>query len=198
MHFGQPLPVCEFIPKLATMLEMIATASWSFYETLFARCIRRQGAGSESFLVSCVEHLREQLTANSKLSGEQTRLLLLAIQTLSNASGAQGRRLQRHLQPLVEIFGEMVAHKFRSKKKEAAVYREFVDATRAGYATYPSSCINRVARQEREKEQQLEKNRKAEEKENKDQEEESDTKKKKKNKRRPRRSKSRSRICQRP
>ncbi|EDV34706.2 uncharacterized protein Dana_GF20810 [Drosophila ananassae] len=185
MHFGQPLPVCEFIPKLATMLEMIPTAStegWSFYETLFARCIRRQGAGSESFLVSCAEHLREQLAANSKLSGEQTRLLLLAIQTLSNASGAQGRRLQRHLQPLVEIFGEMVAHKFRSKKKEASVYKEFVDATRAGYATYLSSCINRVAKQEREKEQQLAKSKKAEEKENEGQEEDGDTKKNKKSK----------------
>ncbi|KAH8336083.1 hypothetical protein KR074_009331, partial [Drosophila pseudoananassae] len=184
MHFGQPLPVCEFIPKLATMLEMIPTTTaegWSFYETLFARCVRRQGAGSESFLVSCSEHLKEQLAANSKLSGEQTRLLLLAIQTLSNASGAQGRRLQRHLQPLVEIFGEMVAHKFRSKKKEASVYREFVDATRSGYATYLSSCINRVAKQEREKEQ-LEKNKTTVDKENEGQEEDSDLKKKKKNK----------------
>lgn len=156
MHFGQPLPICSYFGQLSELLHLIPTSSpagWTFYETLFARCIRRQSAGCEAFLASCTEYLREQLAANSKLQTEQCRLLLLAIETLSSVTGAQGRRMQRQLQPLLEIYGEMVAHKFRSKKKEAAAYKEFVDSTLAGYATYVSSCINRLARQEQEKEQ---------------------------------------------
>ncbi|KAH8419742.1 hypothetical protein KR009_001996, partial [Drosophila setifemur] len=177
MHFGHPLPICEYVPQLGRLIDLIPTHTpegWSFYETLFARCIRRQSAGSEAFLTSCTEHLREQLSEGSKLSTEQVRLLLLAIETLSSVSGAQGRKMQRQLQPLLEIYGEMVAHKFRSKKKEAAAYKEFVDSTLAGYATYVSSCINRVAKQEREKLEQAKK----EEKEP-DQEEPSKKKKKK-------------------
>ncbi|XP_016948646.1 uncharacterized protein LOC108023566 [Drosophila biarmipes] len=156
MHFGHPLPICSYFPQLSELLHLIPTSSttgWSFYETLFARCIRRQGAGSEAFLASCTEHLKEQLAA-SKLQPEQCRLLLLAIETLSSMTGVQGRKMQRQLQPLIEVYGAMVAHKFRSKKKEAAAYKEFVDSTLSGYATYVSSCINRVARQEREREQQ--------------------------------------------
>ncbi|XP_016995453.2 uncharacterized protein [Drosophila takahashii] len=175
MHFGHPLPVCSYFSQLSDLLQLIPTSSstgWSFYETLFARCIRRQSSGSEAFLASCTEYLKDQLTASNKLQTEQVRLLLLAIETLSSVTGAQGRRLQRQLQPLLEIYGEMVAHKFRSKKKEASAYKEFVDSTLSGYATYVSSCINRVARQEREKEQ--------EPKEQQDQE--PDKKKKKKDK----------------
>jgi len=118
MHFGHPLPICSYFPQLSELLHLIPTSSttgWSFYETLFARCIR---------------------------------------ETLSSMTGVQGRRMQRQLQPLIEIYGAMVSHKFRSKKKEASAYKEFVDSTLSGYATYVSSCINRLARQEREKEQQ--------------------------------------------
>ncbi|EDX00786.1 uncharacterized protein LOC6523803 [Drosophila yakuba] len=157
MHFGHPLPICSYFPRLSELLLLIpssSTAGWSFYETLFARCIRRQGAGSEAFLASCTGFFRDQLAASNKLPAEERRLLLLAIETLSSVTGAQGRRLQSQLQPLIEIYGEMVTHKFRSKKKEASAYKEFVDCTLSGYATYVSNCINRVARQEREKEQQ--------------------------------------------
>ncbi|KAH8234505.1 hypothetical protein KR038_001868, partial [Drosophila bunnanda] len=157
MHFGLPLPICSYFGQLSDLLEIIPTtsaASWSFYETLFARCIRRQSAGYEPFLASCTEYLRTELAANGKLQAEQCRLLLLAIETLSSVTGVQGRKMQRQLQPLVEIYGNMVSHKFRSKKrKEAAVYKEFVDDTLAGYATYVSSCINSLARQERANEQ---------------------------------------------
>ncbi|KAH8286752.1 hypothetical protein KR018_004697, partial [Drosophila ironensis] len=176
MHFGQPLAVCEFVPKLGQMLEMIPSSTaggWSFYETLFARCIRRQGAGSEAFLANCTAHFREQLAASNKLDSEQVRLLLLAIETLSSVTGVQGRKMQRQLQPLLEIYGEMVAHKFRSKKKQASSFKEFVDSTLAGYATFLSSSINRLARQEREKEQ---------EKKRENQEEEEPVKKKKRKK----------------
>jgi len=58
--------------------------------------------------------------------------------------------LQGQLQPLIQIYGEMVTHKFRSKKKEASAYKEFVDSTLSGYATYVSNCINSVVRWERE------------------------------------------------
>ncbi|XP_017129838.1 uncharacterized protein LOC108147665 [Drosophila elegans] len=184
MHFGQPLPICSYFPQLSELLILIPTSSttgWSFYETLFARCIRRQSAGSEAFLASCTEYLKDQLAATNKLQTEQCRLLLLAIETLSSVTGAQGRRMQRQLQPLLEIYGEMVAHKFRSKKKEASVYKEFVDSTLAGYATYVSSCINRVARQEREIEQQNKKKEQESVPET-EQQEQQDKKKKKKDK----------------
>ncbi|KAH8358386.1 hypothetical protein KR200_005389, partial [Drosophila serrata] len=167
MHFGQPLPLCSFFGQLSDLLELIPTnsaASWSFYETLFARCIRRQSAGYEPFLASCTEFLRTELAANGKLQADQCRLLLLAIETLSSVTGVQGRKMQRQLQPLVEIYGEMVNHKFRSKKsKEAAAYKKFVDNTLAGYATYVSSCINSLARQERATEQRAKKETVAEE-----------------------------------
>jgi len=182
MHFGHPLPICSYFPQLSELLHLIPTSSttgWSFYETLFARCIRRQGAGSETFLASCTEYLREQLAAG-KLQAEQCRLLLLAIETLSSMTGVQGRRMQRQLQPLIEIYGAMVSHKFRSKKKEASAYKEFVDSTLSGYATYVSSCINRLARQEREKEQQEKEQKKPVEPE--EDEQEPDKKKKKKDK----------------
>ncbi|KAH8362202.1 hypothetical protein KR084_010344, partial [Drosophila pseudotakahashii] len=183
MHFGHPLPICSYFSQLSDLLQLIptsSTAGWSFYETLFARCIRRQSSGSEAFVASCTEYLKAQLAVTNKLQTEQVRLLLLAIETLSSVSGAQGRRLQRQLQPLLEIYGEMVAHKFRSKKKEASAYKEFVDSTLSGYATYVSSCINRVARQEREKEEQAKKQDKPEEKEEQEQEKKKNKKDKKK------------------
>ncbi|XP_017048279.1 uncharacterized protein LOC108092927 [Drosophila ficusphila] len=184
MHFGHPLPICNFFSQLSELLNVIPTSSatgWSFYETLFSRCVRRQSAGSEAFLASCTEYLKDQLAAANKLQTEQCRLLLLAIETLSSVSGAQGRRMQRHLQPLLEIYGEMVAHKFRSKKKEASAYKEFVSSTLAGYATYVSSCINREARQEREKEQQ-DKKREQDKQEPLEEQQEPERKKKKKDK----------------
>ncbi|KAH8345015.1 hypothetical protein KR059_000600, partial [Drosophila kikkawai] len=157
MHFGHPLAICSYFGQLSQLILLIPTstaAGWSFYEALFARCIRRQSAGWEPLLASCTEYLRTELAENGKLQAEQCRLLLLAIETLSSVTGVQGRRMQRQLQPLVGIYGEMVGRKFRSKKpKEASAYKEFVDATLAGYATYVSSCINRCVRQEREKEQ---------------------------------------------
>ncbi|XP_016971868.1 uncharacterized protein LOC108039383 [Drosophila rhopaloa] len=185
MHFGHPLPICSYFPQLSELLNLIptsTTAGWSFYESLFARCIRRQSAGSEAFLASCTEYLKDQLAATNKLQTEQCRLLLLAIETLSSVTGAQGRRLQRQLQPLLEIYGEMVAYKFRSKKKEASLYKEFVDNTLAGYATYVSSCINRVARQERESEQQNKKKEQEKQEESEEQQEQDKKKKKKKDK----------------
>ncbi|EDV45365.1 uncharacterized protein LOC6555508 [Drosophila erecta] len=157
MHFGHPLPICSYFPRLSELLPLIPTSStvgWSFYETLFARCIRRQGAGSAAFLASCTDFFKDQMAASNKLPAEERRLLLLAIETLSSATEAQGRRLQCQLHPLIEIYGEMVTHKFRSKKKEASAYKEFVDCTLPGYATYVSNCINRVVRQERERDQQ--------------------------------------------
>ncbi|KAH8245224.1 hypothetical protein KR032_006704, partial [Drosophila birchii] len=171
MHFGQPLPICSYFGQLSDLLEVIPTttaAGWNFYESLFARCIRRQSAGYEPFLASCTEHLRRELAANGKLQAEHCRLLLLAIETLASVTGVQGSKMQRQLQPLLGIYGEMVSHKFRSskKRKDASAYKEFVDATLAGYATYVSSCINRLARQERENKQQQEDNNKEKEKEN--------------------------------
>ncbi|XP_002040234.2 uncharacterized protein LOC6615864 isoform X1 [Drosophila sechellia] len=156
MHFGHPLPICSYFPQLSELLHLIPTSTktgWSFYETLFARCIRRQGAGSEAFLASCTGFFKDQLAVLNKLPAEERRLLLLAIETLSSVTGAQGRRLQSQLQPLIEIYGEMVTHKFRSKNKEASAYKEFVDSTLSGYATYVSNCINSVVRQEREEQQ---------------------------------------------
>ncbi|XP_002075283.2 uncharacterized protein LOC6652975 [Drosophila willistoni] len=148
MHFGQPLPICTHLPLISEMLNMVTTSTaigWKFYESLFARCIRRQAPGSENFLISCIEYLQEQMSASGKkLPTEQCRLLLLAIETLSGATGAQGRRLQqRQLQPLLEIYGQLVNHKFRSTRKDALAYKEFVDLTLGGYATYVTSCINR-------------------------------------------------------
>ncbi|KAH8289602.1 hypothetical protein KR054_007965, partial [Drosophila jambulina] len=170
MHFGQPLPVCSYFSQISDLLEAIPTSFWSFYETLFARCIRRQSAGYEAFLASCTAYLRAELDANKKLQAEQCRLLLLAIETLSSVTGLQGRKMQRLLQPLVEIYGHMVSHKFRSKKrKEASVYKEFVDATLPGYATYVSSCISRLARQEREKEKEVKEEEQQEKKEKEEQ-----------------------------
>lgn len=157
-----------------------ASASWRFYETLFGRCIRRLTAGSDVFLTNCAEYFRQQmLTESNKLPPEQCRLLLLAIETLSSATGAQARRMQRHLQPLLEIYGQFVAHKFRSVKKTPSAAKEFVQQTLSGFAIYLSSCINRANKQ-----QQEEKAKQAEaEKENKvGQEEEQEEGKKKKSK----------------
>ncbi|XP_017067605.1 uncharacterized protein LOC108105498 [Drosophila eugracilis] len=184
MHFGHPLPVCTYFPQLSELLNLIPTSTttgWRFYEALFGRCIRRQSAGSEAFLTSCTEYLKDQLVATKKLKTEQCRFLLLAIETLSSVTGVQGRRLQRQLQPLLEIYGQMVAHKFRSKKDPSA-YKEFVDTTLAGFAIYVSSCINRVARQEREKEQADKKKEQTEAEEPQGEQELEKKKKKKKNK----------------
>lgn len=153
-----------------------ASASWRFYETLFGRCIRRLTAGSDVFLTNCAEYFRQQMLAESnKLPPEQCRLLLLAIETLSSGTGAQARRMQRHLQPLLEIYGQFVAHKFRSVKKTPSAAKEFVQQTLSGFAIYLSSCINRANKQ-----QQEEKAKQAEaEKENKVEQEEEEGKKKK-------------------
>lgn len=168
MHFGQPLPLCSHLPQLAQLLQLVplnmdaddaadgngteaeATANataWRFYEMFFARCIRRLTPGSDLFLASSAALFREQLP---ELSASHCRLLLLAIETLASGTGMQARRMQRHLQPLLEIYGQMVSHKFRSQKKSPAVYKEFVQQTLSGYAIYLSSCINRAAKQQKE------------------------------------------------
>ncbi|XP_030244966.1 uncharacterized protein LOC115564582 [Drosophila navojoa] len=172
LHFGQPLPLCSHFPQLAQLLQLVplnmeaddaaaaagngtgteaeaeanATA-WRFYEMFFARCIRRLTPGSDIFLASSAAVFREQLP---QLSASHCRLLLLAIETLASGTGMQARRMQRHLQPLLEIYGQLVSHKFRSQKKSPAIYKEFVQQTLSGYAIYLSSCINRAAKQQKE------------------------------------------------
>ncbi|XP_030568537.1 uncharacterized protein LOC115768175 [Drosophila novamexicana] len=154
LHFGQPLPLCSHLPQLEELLQLVPlegsddSTAWRFYETLFGRCIRRLAPGSDAFLVSCAALFREQ----SQLSPAHCRLLLLAIETLASATGVLNRRMQRHLQPLLEIYGKFVAHKFRSHKKPPAVYKDFVQQTLSGYAIYLSSCINRAAKQQRDEE----------------------------------------------
>ncbi|KAM8719982.1 hypothetical protein ACLKA7_006098 [Drosophila subpalustris] len=154
LHFGKPLPICSHFPQLPELLQLVpiedASNSWRFYEMLFGRCIRRLTAGGESFLASCAEHFREQLQQTRTLQLVERRLLLLAIEALSGASGVQARRMQRHLQPLLEIYGQFVAHKFRSAKKPPADAAEFVQHTLSGFAVYLSSCINRAAKLQRE------------------------------------------------
>ncbi|EDV91771.1 uncharacterized protein LOC6566293 [Drosophila grimshawi] len=174
LHFGQPLALYNYFPQLVELLQLVpidagaasdaATAAvssasppaWRFYETLFGRCIRRLGPGTDVFLASCAQHFRDQLQ-QSQLDTECRRLLLLAIETLSSGTGVQARRMQRHLQPLLEIYGQFVTHKFRSKKKPPTVYKEFVQQTLSGYAIYLSSCINRAAKQQQQQQQQDEK-----------------------------------------
>lgn len=172
LHFGQPLPICSYFPQLEELLQLVpisAGVNWRFYETFFARCIRRLTAGSDVFLANCAEYFRQQLQLEgNKLPAAQCRLLLLAIETLSSATGAQARRMQRYLQPLLEIYGQFVAHKFRSVKKPPSAAKEFVQETLSGFAIYLSSCINRANKQQ----QQEEKAKQAEaEKENKVEEE---------------------------
>lgn len=150
------------MPQLAQLLQLVplhtdadgtdtaaqvnATA-WRFYEMFFVRCIRRLTPGSDLFLASSAALFREQLP---ELSASHCRLLLLAIETLASATGMQARRMQRHLQPLLEIYGQFVSHKFRSQKNSPAVYKEFVQQTLSGYAVYLSNCINRAAKQQKE------------------------------------------------
>ncbi|XP_034118035.2 uncharacterized protein LOC117576944 [Drosophila albomicans] len=178
LHFGQPLPICSHFPQLAELLQLVPiddsdSVAWRFYETLFERCIRRLGPGSDLFLASCADHLR---ASSLSLQPSQCRLLLLAIETLASATGAQAKRMQRHLQPLLEIYGQFVAHKFRSLKKTPSDAAEFVQQTIAGFGIYLSSCINRAAKQQREEEEQ-----KKQSKENvEDMEQETKTKKKEK------------------
>ncbi|XP_064539764.1 uncharacterized protein LOC135429407 [Drosophila montana] len=154
LHFGQPLPLCSHLPQLEELLQLVPlegsedSTAWRFYETLFGRCIRRLAPGSDAFLVSCAALFREQ----AQLSPAHWRLLLLAIETLASATGVLNRRMQRYLQPLLEIYGKFVAHKFRSHKKPPAVYKDFVQQTLSGYAIYLSSCINRAAKQQRDEE----------------------------------------------
>lgn len=161
LHFGQPLPICSHFPQLQELLQLVpiegidasnTSIAWRFYEMLFARCIRRLMAGSELFLASCAEHFREQLQQTRSLEMVESRLLLLAIETLSGATGVQARRMQRHLQPLLEIYGQFVTHKFRSIKKPPADAAEFVQHTISGFAVYLSSCINRASKLQKEQE----------------------------------------------
>lgn len=166
LHFGQPLPLCSHLPELSQLLQLVPlnvepeteteaetsetesnSSAWRFYEMFFGRCIRRLTPGSDVFLASCASLFREQLP---QLSASYCRLLLLAIETLASGTGMQARRMQRHLQPLLEIYGQFVSHKFRSHKKSPAVYKEFVQQTLSGYAIYLSSCINRAAKQQKE------------------------------------------------
>ncbi|XP_034489874.1 uncharacterized protein LOC117793614 [Drosophila innubila] len=182
LHFGQPLPICSHFPQLPELLQLVPidgsdNNGWRFYEMLFGRCIRRVTAGSELFLTSCAEHFREQLQQTRTLELVECRLLLLAIETLSGATGVQARRMQRHLQPLLEIYGQFVAHKFRSVKKSPADAAEFVQRTLSGFAVYLSSCINRASKQQRElleeqKKQLLEEKPKEKKKKEKEQEQE--------------------------
>lgn len=180
LHFGQPLPICSYFPQLKELLQLVpisgdnASASWRFYETIFARSIRRLTAGSNVFLSNFADYFRQQMQAESnKLTSEQCRLLLLAIETLSSATGAQARRMQRHLQPLLEIYGQFVAHKFCSVKEAPEAAKEFVQQTISGFAIYLSFCINRANRQQQEekaKQAETEKENKVEEEEQQQQE----------------------------
>lgn len=178
LHFGQPLPICSYFPQLEELLQLVpisAGVNWRFYETFFERCIRRLTAGSDVFLTNCAEYLRQQLQLEgNKLPAAQCRLLLLAIETLSSATGAQARRMQRYLQPLLEIYGQFVAHKFRSVKKPPSAAKEFVQETLSGFAIYLSSCINRANKQQQEekvKQAEAEKENKVEEEEQQKEEE---------------------------
>ncbi|KAH8272291.1 hypothetical protein KR044_011795, partial [Drosophila immigrans] len=182
LHFGQPLPLCSHFPELSELLQLVpiedndAVVAWRFYETLFERCIRRMTAGSDLLLASCAQHLRE---SSLTLQPAQCRLLLLAIETLASATGAQARRMQRHLQPLLEIYGQFVGHKFRSLKKTPSDAAEFVQQTIAGFSIYLSSCINRAVKQQRE-EKQREEEKKQEEPEEQEEEQKKSKKKEKK------------------
>ncbi|XP_034665987.1 uncharacterized protein LOC117899854 isoform X1 [Drosophila subobscura] len=153
MHFGQPLAICSHFPQLRELLSLVATSSatgWKFYETLFARCIRLHAAGSEAFLNSCSQYVKEELGGTMKLPAKALRFLLLAIETTAAATGPHAKHMQRLVQPLLEIFGQIVAHKLRpSKKKETSDYKHFVDETIKSYGTYVSSCVNRADKQKR-------------------------------------------------
>ncbi|XP_022227502.2 LOW QUALITY PROTEIN: uncharacterized protein LOC111077508 [Drosophila obscura] len=147
MHFGQPLAICSHFEKLRELLSLVPTTSatsWKFYETLFSRCIRLHAAGSEAFLASCSQYIKEELNGTMKLPAEALRFLLLAIETTAAATGPHAKHMQRQVQPLLDIFGQIVAHKFRpTKKKETSDYKLFVDETIKSYGTYLSGCINR-------------------------------------------------------
>ncbi|XP_033249132.1 uncharacterized protein LOC117188815 [Drosophila miranda] len=153
MHFGQPLPICSHFPQLRELLSLVPTTSatgWKFYETLFSRCIHLHAAGSEAFLASCSQYIKEALGVTMKLPAEGLRFLLLAIETTAAATGPHAKHMQRQVQPLLEIFGQIVAHKFRpTKKKETSDYKSFVDETIKSYGTYVSSCINRADKQKK-------------------------------------------------
>ncbi|XP_030382287.1 uncharacterized protein LOC115629847 [Scaptodrosophila lebanonensis] len=150
MHFGQPLAICLFFPKINELLELVPAtplpmSGWRFYHTLFVRSIRRHGPGTDIFLTSCADYLCQCLKAAHKLKRQECSLLLLAIETLTAMSGAQARR---QLQPFLETYGLFLAHKFRSISKDPSYYKEFVQATLGGYAIYVSTVINRAEKQE--------------------------------------------------
>ncbi|ALC48696.1 CG18273, partial [Drosophila busckii] len=169
LHFGQALPLCSYLPQLDQLLQLLpleissekedeneteTNTTWRFYETFFTRCIRRLGANSENFLTSCVNFMRAEIQESRSLSLEHCRLLLLVVETLAAATGVQARRNQRQLQPFLELFGQLVLHKFRSQKKAPEVYKEFVQRTLSGYTVYLSNCINRWNKQQQEKEKE--------------------------------------------
>uniref|UniRef100_A0A0A1WF61 Importin subunit beta-3 n=1 Tax=Zeugodacus cucurbitae TaxID=28588 RepID=A0A0A1WF61_ZEUCU len=153
LHFGQHVPIFKYF-SLSTILQIIPVAKlWQFYEYIFST-IKSEEKGSEQFLTSLAENLEIAESSDSKLSDDQRRLLLIAIETLAAISGPSAKRIRKHFDRILAIYSKYITiyfNKQAAKGSDASLDnsakkdKKFVEKTLAGFAPFANSVLANAA-----------------------------------------------------
>ncbi|XP_004524946.1 uncharacterized protein LOC101462218 [Ceratitis capitata] len=149
LHFGQHVPIFKYF-SLETILRVMPVAtSWPFYEFVFST-IKSEEKGSEQFLTSLAENFESAQNSDCKLSDEQRRLLLLAIETLAALNGPSAKRMRKHFERILAIYSKYVYAYFnkhnakeadKTPDQQAKKDKKFVEKTLAGFAPYSNALL---------------------------------------------------------
>ncbi|XP_053951223.1 uncharacterized protein LOC128858755 [Anastrepha ludens] len=153
LHFGQHVPIFKYF-SLTTILQILPVAScWQFYEFVFST-IKSEAKGSEPFLTALAENLESAQTSDGKLSEDQRRLLLIAIETLAALGGPSAKRMRKHFERALAIYSKFITAYFDrhpAKAIEAPVDshakkdKKFVEKTLAGFAPFANALLTNTA-----------------------------------------------------
>lgn len=153
LHFGQHVPIFKYF-SLPTILQIIPVArSWQFYEFIFCN-IKSEEKDSDQFLISLADNLELAQSSDCKLSEDQRRLLLIAIETLAAMSGPSAKRIRKHLDRILTIYSKYITAYFNklaargsdtSLDNSAKKDKKFVEKTLAGFAPFANSVLTNAA-----------------------------------------------------
>lgn len=139
---------------MSTILQIIPVArSWQFYEFIFCN-IKSEEKDSDQFLISLADNLELAQSSDCKLSEDQRRLLLIAIETLAAMSGPSAKRIRKHLDRILTIYSKYITAYFNklaargsdtSLDNSAKKDKKFVEKTLAGFAPFANSVLTNAA-----------------------------------------------------
>ncbi|XP_036341891.1 uncharacterized protein LOC118751230 [Rhagoletis pomonella] len=154
LHFGQHVPIFKYF-ALTTIFKILpVSGAWQFYEYVF-HTIKCEEKGSEQFLTSYASNLESTQSSDTKLSDDQRRLLLIAIETLTALGGPAAKRMRKHFERMLAIYSNYITAYFSNHAEKvntdtsvdshAKKYKRFVEKTLAGFAPFANALLTNAS-----------------------------------------------------